>query len=142
MYRSGSETLQKTIEAIVKSDKHDLLQQFIENEDVDIADDGFIRYNGDKLSIFKYTIEKKSLRCALAFMKMGLKTDKDEHDELMKAALESDKIELLQELLEKTSDNDKIESCLRYASEKGNAEACQIILNRSISRYFGDDNWI
>ena len=67
-------------------------------------------------------------------MRMGLKTDKDEHDELMIAALESDKIELLQELLENTSDNDKIESCLRYASEKGNAEACQIILNSSMSR--------
>ena len=41
MYRSGSESLQSTIEAIVKNDNDELLQKFIEDED--IVDEGNIR---------------------------------------------------------------------------------------------------
>ena len=41
LYRSGSESLQSTIEAIVKNDNDELLQKFIEDED--IVDDGNIR---------------------------------------------------------------------------------------------------
>ena len=119
-----------TLEAIVKTDKTELLQKFVDETDGVKVADGDIVHNGRKIGVMKFTIRRRSLQCALAFMRMGVRTSSDEHEELVKVALAGDDAEAIEHLIEDIEDIDKIEAFLRYAAELNNVTACDVILCR------------
>ena len=130
LVRSGSESVPTTLEAIVKTDKTELLQKFVDETDGVKVADGDIVHNGRKIGVMKFTIRRRSLQCALAFMRMGVRTSSDEHEELVKVALAGDDAEAIEHLIEDIEDIDKIEAFLRYAAELNNVTACDVILCR------------
>ena len=70
-----SETLQKTIEAIINRDKDNLLQRFFEEEGLKITNDGQISNengDGEKFSPFQYIIKHKALNCGLVLIRKEL----------------------------------------------------------------------
>ena len=119
-----------TLEAIVKTDKTELLQKFVDETDGVKVADGDIVHNGRKIGVMKFTIRRRSLQCALAFMRMGVRTSSDEQEELVKVALAGDDAEAIEHLIEDIEDIDKIEAFLRYAAELNNVTACDVILCR------------
>ena len=130
LVRSGSESVPTTLEAIVKTDKTELLQKFVDETDGVKVADGDIVHNGRKIGVMKFTIRRRSLQCALAFMRMGVRTSSDEQEELVKVALAGDDAEAIEHLIEDIEDIDKIEAFLRYAAELNNVTACDVILCR------------
>ena len=114
----------------MKTDKTELLQKFVDETDGVKVADGDIVHNGRKIGVMKFTIRRRSLQCALAFMRMGVRTSSDEHEELVKVALAGDDAEAIEHLIEDIEDIDKIEAFLRYAAELNNVTACDVILCR------------
>ena len=124
MYRSKSETLQNTLEAIVEEDKHELLVNFLNDDKVNIIDD----MANEKVPILKYIIEKRSLKCAISFISLGLKTEGNEQEELMRVALLENDLDLVEKIIDNLAADSEFEIFLRYAAEADNPEACRKIL--------------
>ena len=124
MYRSKSETLQNTLEAIVEEDRHELLTNFLKDDKVNIIDD----MANEKVPILKYIIEKRSLKCAISFISLGLKTEGNEQEELMRVALSENDMDLVEKLIDNLAADSEFEIFLRYAAEADNSEACKNIL--------------
>ena len=128
LHRSGSSESKHILEAIVDSDKKELLEGFVTNaEDVDIVD-GHIQARGERLSLFRTAVERKKTRCALAFIKMGVMAKTEDHLSLMNHAIIDNNNDVVEDLLNKIDNTDVLEECLRKAASYKNAEACEIIL--------------
>ena len=125
LHQSGSETLQDTLQAIVKSDNDQLLKSFVETIEVT---DGAIREHGNPINspVLRYAIKKSALKCVLALMRVGVDTECVRED-LIITAIDNSDVEMLRKLLSTTT----LQECERFAllaARRGNAEALDTIL--------------
>jgi len=95
LQRSGSESLESTLEAIVDEDNDEVLESW----------SNLIKEEGEKLSedksksIMKYAIDHSSLKCVRVFLDMGIKISESK-DSLMKKAIEKGDTSFLEYLME------------------------------------------
>ena len=125
LHKSGSESLQDTLQAIVKSDNDQLLKSFVETIEVT---DGAIREHGNPINspVLRYAIKKSALKCVLALMRVGVDTECVKED-LIITAIDKTDVEMLRKLLSTTTFQD-CEKFALLAARHGNAEALDTIL--------------
>ena len=126
LHKSGSESLEDTLKAIVRSDNDELLSSLVETIDVT---DGAIRDKGSSINcpVLRYAIKRSALKCVWAFMKNGVNTDCVRGD-LMKAAVEASDIDMISRLIT-TSTLEEDQTYALLAARLGNAEALDTIIH-------------
>ena len=127
LHRSGSESLEDTLMAIVKSDNDELLTSIVDT--IEITDGAITTDNGNHINtpVLRYAIKRSALKCVRAFMRRGVSTDSVRQD-LVSAAIEQGDIEMISNLLaQSTLEEDKQFAML--AARRGNAEALEMILH-------------
>ena len=118
-------------EAIIKSDKQDLLHRFVtEAKGVEIID-GNIVHDGDLvIPVFDYAVQRRALGCATMLLKMGLRTVRTEIEALLKIAFSEDNREAVDEILGEVSDPDTMAALLLEAADRGSVHGCRSVWRR------------
>ena len=131
LVQSGETPILMATEAIIKSDKQDLLHRFVtEAKGVEIID-GNIVHDGDLvIPVFDYAVQRRALRCATMLLKMGLRTVRTEVEALLKIAFSEDSREAVDELLGEVSDPDTMAALLLEAAGRGSVHGCRAVWKR------------
>ena len=132
LYRSGMESLQGTLQAIVRTDNVQLLNCFVESMEVT---DGAISDNGKPINIpvLRYAIKKSALKCVLALKRVGVNTDCVRSDLILRA-VDNNHVEMMRTLLKETTAQED-QTCAQLAAKKGVAEALDtILLHKPLTR--------
>ena len=126
-YRAGSESLQDTLEAILRTDNVQLLNDFVRSTEE--VTDGAIRENGKwkwETPVLKYGLWRNAFRCVLFLKGLGVNLDCVKGDLILRA-IEENQLDIIRTLLKETSAEED-HNCARVAAKKGSAEALDMIL--------------
>jgi len=126
LHQSGSESLQDTLQAIVRIDNDQLLNSTLENIEVT---DGTIRDKGIPIntSVLSYAVKRSALRCVSVLMQAGVSITDYVREPLLTVAVEKNDVEMMSNLLAETNQKED-ELCALLAAKKGHAEVLDIIL--------------
>ena len=127
LFRSGVESLEDTLKAIVKTDNAQLLNNVVEKVEIEVTD-GAIRDKGNPINtpVLKYAIEKSALKCVRAFMSRGVCTDGIRQD-LMTSAINLNDIDLICQLMTRSTSQEE-QTFVLLAAKKGNLQSLETIL--------------
>ena len=130
LFRSGVESLEDTLKAILKTDNAQLLNTVVEKIDIEFTD-GAIRDEGNPIPIntpiLKYAIEKSALKCLRAFMSRGVCTDSIRPD-LMTSAINWSDVDMISKLITRSTSLED-QTFVLLAAKKGNLETLETIIN-------------
>jgi len=132
LQRSGSESLESTLEAIVYEDNDEVLQSLSHL----ISEDGEKLSENSSQSIMKYAIDKSSLKCVRVFIDMGIKVSESKSS-LIEKSIEKGDTSFLEYILEndpklirETRSYDG-KSALHLAAECGKVAMVKVLLEGS-----------
>ena len=125
----GSENTQTILETIVKRNNSSLLEEYLKENEFKVVG-GKLEYNKRKIKIYKFAAKKCSFKCIFIFINLGVEMDEEEKDEVMKAAIEENNMDLIQTLLERTRKIGIVEMFLKHAAAFGNTTALEIIVQK------------
>ena len=105
LIRCNGEPIPKAVEAIIRSNKNELLQKFLSQTDEVEIIDGSLVNQGENIPVMNFSIKGLALRCATTLVQVGVRASKEECHEIMRIAFINDDLEAMECFLDNEDNN-------------------------------------